>query len=1022
MPNIPSVLVESIRARKVVLFLGSGFAHGALHKDGKKPPLGQGLANLLSDKFLGGHLQGSSLSIVSDYAISETSVFEVQDFIRDLFIGFEPNESQIAFANFGWKAIFTTNYDRILEKAYDQNLNKVQELSVVYRNSNEQTIFKTEKSIPYYKLHGCISYIADENLQLILSTEQYIDHKKNRDRLFTAFKELSSDYTILFVGYSNQDPNIRGILKELDVLKDARPRYYMLAPKFEHYEKSYWQQRKIEPIELTYADFIEELQREISIEQRKLSSILIEHDQPIFSKFVLNPKDNPPTESLLKFLSTDAEYLHSGIKSKESDAKNFYKGFCEDWDPIIRNLDVQRSLKDRILEDTIINEKFNSADGVYLFCISGYAGSGKSVLLRRISWEAAITFEKLVIYLNQAFTINSEAIVELYNYAKERIYLIIDDCLINEQSVNFLVNRLKDEKVPVTIISSANTNKLNESNLQSQFNKIYTLTYLKEREIEDLLDKLKLHRCLGFLERMSREEQKNALSERANRVLLVALHEATSGKNFEEIILNEYKGISNPSARSLYLTVAILHKLGSYARAGLINRVHEVGFREFERVFFKPLEYIVLSEMHYGINDYVYKTRHPLIADMIFNLVLHDQQERFDEYVRLLSHLNVDYNSDKSTFMSLTKAKQLHESFSDIGKVRTLYDIAERNNPDNPKLLQQRAIYEMTAPGGNHINAEKYLKEALEIDPKDPLINHTLAESYLKKAESRSNYLEINAYLSEAYEISKKIIDKNLDQPHSYHTILKVKIHSLKEELKTQNAVTIEKIVKDFEKNVERAKQRFPEHEFILDAEAKFMQVIDNEPSAIEILKKAHKLNPNSPYISLRLSKILVSCNDLPNALATVSTTLKVQPNEKDLNFYKGEILLMNSLPDYNEASLYFRRAYVLGDDRYEAQYWYAVCSYMAGKFEDARNVFESLANAKVNPEFKRKGRFPNNSIVQFSGKTTKVEHNHGYIQRDKFGDRIFFNRGNSKNLIETNKEYNFNMKFNYYGPIAEIL
>jgi hypothetical protein len=121
-----------------------------------------------------------------------------------------------------WKAIFTTNYDFIVERSFQRNPKAIQELSVVIRNTPQQQIFRSPNTVPYYKLHGCLSNINDENLPLILSTEQYIDHMKNRDRLFSKLKELAFDFSILFVGYNNQDPNIRTILKELENLKEGK--------------------------------------------------------------------------------------------------------------------------------------------------------------------------------------------------------------------------------------------------------------------------------------------------------------------------------------------------------------------------------------------------------------------------------------------------------------------------------------------------------------------------------------------------------------------------------------------------------------------------------------------------------------------------------------------------------------------------------------------------------------------------------------------------------------------------------
>jgi len=55
--------------------------------------------------------------------------------------------------------------------------------------------------------------------------------------------------------------------------------------------------------------------------------------------------------------------------------------------------------------------------------------------------------------------------------------------------------------------------------------------------------------------------------EQAGRQLLVALHEATTGNPFEEILLDEFNEIQPLSARNLYLTVCVLNRLRVAVRA-----------------------------------------------------------------------------------------------------------------------------------------------------------------------------------------------------------------------------------------------------------------------------------------------------------------------------------------------------------------------------------------------------------------------------------------------------------------------
>jgi len=1027
MKEIPQILIDSIKHKNVVLFLGSGFAYNAIHPDNKQAPLGNQLAEMIADKFLDGKFKNSSLTYVSDLAISETSLFEVQKYISEIFDKYSPNENHKIYTTLPWKAIFTTNYDLILERAYTENKrNNAQDFISVYRNTPEPQIFKTPNTVPYYKLHGCISYINDQNLPLILSTEQYITHKQNRERLFQNLETLSLDYPILFIGYSNQDPNIRSILKKLEAMKDGRPRSYMVSPSFSDTEIRYWQERKLTPLSFGHEEFIKIVNEKITPNERNLAKLKVDTERQIYSKFTISTKDLIPTDSLVNFLDYEIEFIHSNFKLGNTTAKEFYKGFLNNWDPILKNLDVRRIIEERILTDIVLEDNYQVEGKSFLFVVKGFAGSGKSVLLRRLAWETANELEKITIYLKPNQILRSDPIVELYNYVKERIYLFIDDLVKHEKYIVDLLKKVNRENIPLTIVSTDRINILNEQNqITNYITQDYTLTYLKNREIEDLLVKLEVNNSLGHLESKTTEERKKEFEERSGRELLVALYEATGGKPFEEIILDEYNCITTEEAKSLYLTVSVFHRLGSKVRAGLISRVHDISFNDFKKRLFNPLEFIVFSEKDYFINDFVFSTRHPFIAQMIFEQVLINEQERYDEYIRILKNINIDYSSDWHAFLDITNARKLNEIFNDPIRIKNIYDLANEINPDDPKLYQQQGIYEMISRSGNLFSAQKLLKIANNMDPTDVTISHSLAEVSLKKAEVSKISIERNKYLDEAEELCRNIIKKEKDQSYSYHTLLKIELLKFKVAINEGSTVTIEKRMKDFEKIISEAKQFFPGHEFILELEAKFNETLDDEPKAIELLKEAYEANKASPYLAIRYAKLLEKHDDLLEAIKTLSSTLELNPNDRDVNYQLASLKRRFNPIDYESYIYLYRRAFTKGDTRYEAQFWYARSMYLSGEEGKAKEIFRNLSTARMSPYAKNKIRGIVNSkenMIEFSGIIVRQESSYAFIQRNKYGDDIFFYHDFSINNWDNFKigtRVVFNLAFNYKGPIC---
>src|SRR5690606_13753400 len=117
-----------------------------------------------------------------------------------IFEPFQPSEVHKKIPKFVWKSIITTNYDFLIERAYSTN-GSLQKLSKFIKNGERvRDKIQSNRDLPFYKIHGCISDINDKDVPLILTPDQYITHRNNRDRLFTRIQELAYEYTFLFVG------------------------------------------------------------------------------------------------------------------------------------------------------------------------------------------------------------------------------------------------------------------------------------------------------------------------------------------------------------------------------------------------------------------------------------------------------------------------------------------------------------------------------------------------------------------------------------------------------------------------------------------------------------------------------------------------------------------------------------------------------------------------------------------------------------------------------------------------------
>ena len=63
-------------------------------------------------------------------------LFDVQDYIRDLLLPFQPSASHLVLPSFRWRAIVTTNYDQLIEDAYSAHSAPVQKVVPLFKNTD----------------------------------------------------------------------------------------------------------------------------------------------------------------------------------------------------------------------------------------------------------------------------------------------------------------------------------------------------------------------------------------------------------------------------------------------------------------------------------------------------------------------------------------------------------------------------------------------------------------------------------------------------------------------------------------------------------------------------------------------------------------------------------------------------------------------------------------------------------------------------------------------------------------------
>ena len=1027
--DVPEYLIQQVRAGKVVLFLGAGASKGATSPtEPKSPPDGAALGKLLADKFLGGKEAGKSLAQIADYCIAVADLRTVQRYIADLFVTFEPAEFHKALANFKWAALATTNYDQILERAYSSNPSRLQTPLPILRSTDRvDHELRDGQKIQFIKLHGCITVVDDEKMPLILTIDQYVSYRSGREKLFRRFEELAGEYTVVFVGYRVEDPNIREIYQALEGADVSRPTHYLVTPQASEMDKLVWRRKKIETLDGTLQDFVNVLEARIP---RALRSIRVNPSaHPLAAKFRTNAE---LSESTKMFLENDVFYLHEGMPVEAPDPKTFYRGVSYGWGSHKAELDGMRNVTEQVMDDVVMIDETDRPRRCDFYLIKGYAGSGKTVVLKRLAMDTAFIVDKVALYIKADARLNADAIAEIALHVGERIFIFVDGAAKRVGELEQVVKSLRLRQSQVTIFV---TERISEWNTECQaldalVDGDYDIRHLSLNEIKDILGKLSKWSALGVLDSMTYEDRVSRFMEYANRELLVALYEITSGKSFEEIILDEYRQIGSDRARRIYLIVCALNRLGVPVRAGLVRRVTGISFEEFKTEFFRPLEQIILTEVYTPAADMAYRARHPSIAQIVFERALPHQLDRFNLYVDLLKELDVGYAPDRTAYRELVRSKHLMELFSDPNLIKQIFEAGYEAGEEDGYFYQQRAIFEMRRPDADLRAAQEDLAEARNLLPNDRSITHSLSNLEMARAEAAKSDIERKHYVEQAKTYASRLTGSNASSAHGYSTLARIELDKLRDLLK-ENGTPDEEVVaatKSVQTPLQEGLQLFRTDAHLLQLESEFQILLKNEQKAESALRRANVANKGNMHVALALSRLIEDNGKAVEAREVLSAALGMLRDQPKLNSAMGRLLERHFPAESAQAELHWKRSFTAGDSNFHSQFRYARALYINDKEDDSLRIFQALKTARVARDVKlhvsgwlREA----DKLKVFKGAVAQVNESNAWLTPFGKSRQVYLHRSEVSetqwDTLRRGDSLEFALGFNYMGPAASV-
>ncbi len=418
--EIPTLLAEAVKNKRVILFLGAGVSKEARNASGQSPPDADQLRDILAQQFFSKPMKNRDVMAVAEMAIAiaggSSKVFEA---VRQIFEGFQPSEAHRQITKFNWRMIATTNFDLLVERAYSDSKERVQTLVRFVKDDEpvEDKLQAALNPVQYLKLHGCLDHIHDPDIPPVLSREQYAAYSSNRTRLFNRLKDLARESSIVFIGYRLDDSHIRDLVYQLG--SDRRPRWYIVTPGAEAEDLAFWGTKNVEVLKCRFGEFMHSLDAAIPALWRSLPTSDRVTEFPIRRFFVTLDQESPNVHAAI---STDLTFVHSGIPYEEQTPKRFYAGYDTGWGGIINRFDVRRKVEDDLLYKALLENEKNPTEPI-LLVLRGAAGSGKTIALKRTAFEAATSSGDLVLWLEESGALRPDVFVELYELCERPIYL-----------------------------------------------------------------------------------------------------------------------------------------------------------------------------------------------------------------------------------------------------------------------------------------------------------------------------------------------------------------------------------------------------------------------------------------------------------------------------------------------------------------------------------------------------------------------------------------------------------------------
>jgi predicted phosphodiesterase len=243
-PPPPHDLINLLLRGRCVLFAGAGAS-----MDAKLPSWQEMIRDLVDSVEEVGALDNDAdevrnllaqgeLLILADYCREKLGPYDFAHYIRErLSTAARVSRTHRLLSEIPFRAAVTTNFDPFIERSRENAEVILPDKMEKLGSAGVADILRDNSSFPVVKMHG--SYKDPESIVLTQKDFRSLLFEKPKYREF--LKQLFTQFTFFFYGYSFSDPNVNFMLQDIMSTYEGRARpHYALLPDPGRITRNYW--------------------------------------------------------------------------------------------------------------------------------------------------------------------------------------------------------------------------------------------------------------------------------------------------------------------------------------------------------------------------------------------------------------------------------------------------------------------------------------------------------------------------------------------------------------------------------------------------------------------------------------------------------------------------------------------------------------------------------------------------------------------------------------------------------------